>query len=100
MIKRNSLVAIKMLKAYFSAILWFSSLLVNKSQDYMEMRDSSIQWKTWREKDSRENEKGRRSSVGYARKPYDYRSKDCKKYYSDNVKSKQPIPFQKLPLRY
>ena len=92
--------AIKMLKAYFSAILWFSSLLVNKSQNYIEMRDSSIQWKTWREKDSRENEKGRRSSVGYARKPYDYRSKDCKKYYSDNVKSKQPIPFQKLPLRY
>ena len=92
--------AIKMLKAYFSAILWFSSLLVNKSQNYMEMRDSSIQWKTWREKDSRENEKGRRSSVGYARKPYDYRLKDCKKYYSDNVKSKQPIPFQKLPLRY
>ena len=58
-----------MLKAHFSAILGVSCLLVNNNQNYMEMKNSSIQWKTWREKDRQKNEKGRRSSKGYARKP-------------------------------
>ena len=84
----------KKIERTFSAILGFSCL-VNNTRNYMETRSSSIRWKTWREKDRQKKQKRYKVQCGLCKKTFynDYRPNHNKKYHSDYVKGKRPIPF-------